>query len=639
MGTTEFAIIWIVLIVVLPLTVIIIAVIIIFVLVRRRRGVKGSYSTTDSPPYINPTVPHKPTNRVYEELPESVFITAGTDPPPQCPFQRQNGIEYDLSNPKADNFSRHGSEDHYSRSGGGGSDLSGLSGVSGNIPGAHKMPTYSHDTSVVSEAQLLPHPSFLDKRYSDSTVNTRHTQSTIVPPTDHPYHHYRSATDVGYNGHAPAPGRYASFQGNMNTYDGVVKEIFMREQRYPPQQYPPQPYPEPPIPLPFLNHQGYASNVSHASSVVSKGSGSWHSSQPQQVISDMNLLTVMNCLMHNRDCEIVGCPCKQLQNRYQHLLAATVPLQQMKSPERRRSPERKHRKPKTLPISSSTESDSDVPAPSSTRKAKLRLKLHDERKLHPHYHISTHSHHVGKTACNVVDNRRRSRSLSDLTPITEIRETPTPMVGGAIKAGTPIHCTRNLGEHDTFIRPTKEELLRHTAVTPLSKPIPPLLREMSLSENNIPVLCLNSCPLPPSPMKSKGKLGKLSQNNSSMQPLREVSNSTETDDSNTSSRSDSPTENEVAAKSSHSDIDEGIELVPQTSHQSSLRQDSSSFHAVRGSTSGYESEISNTVNTVGVASCLDPRGRVSPASRRSSSPFETATTVSSDGVVIETTEC
>ena len=88
-------------------------------------------------------------NRVYEELPESSIFF------PSHSLLRQNAIEFDSTNPKADNFYYHGSDDYHSRSGGG-SDLSGLSGVSGNVPGAHRMPTYNHDNTVVSENYLIP---------------------------------------------------------------------------------------------------------------------------------------------------------------------------------------------------------------------------------------------------------------------------------------------------------------------------------------------------------------------------------------------------------------------------------------------------------------------------------------------------
>lgn len=40
-------------------------------------------------------------------------------------------------------------------------------------------------------------------------------------------------------------------------------------------------------------------------------------------VSDKNLLTVMNCLMHTEDCEILECPCRTLKERYEHLFKAS----------------------------------------------------------------------------------------------------------------------------------------------------------------------------------------------------------------------------------------------------------------------------------------------------------------------------
>ena len=116
--------------------------VIVLLVIRKHRSNKGKFSVPqDSPGSVPVQQPWKldHSNRVYEELPESVFITAGEPNyySPQHPLSRQNGIEYDQSNPKAssllfnqkpDNISYHGSDDRHSRSGGG-SDMSGLSGV------------------------------------------------------------------------------------------------------------------------------------------------------------------------------------------------------------------------------------------------------------------------------------------------------------------------------------------------------------------------------------------------------------------------------------------------------------------------------------------------------------------------------
>lgn len=599
---------------------------------------------------------------VYEELPETVCIF-GTEDEQRHPFLRQIGIECDQTNQRVDSFSYHGSDDRHSKSGGG-SDVSGLSGVSGNIPGAHKMPTYTgRDTSVVSE-NYLTLPFWVSKHNSDGTIHSRQTQSTILPPgyqqPEHNFHSH-SATDVNRNDNVHFPGnRYAS-QGNVN-YNAAVstKYVFqVGDPRYPALHYPPPvplPYTEQPLPLPGGPSplHSHTSNMSHASSASSirkrsdsKDSrhSSSHSYTSQQPISDGTLLTVMNCLMHNEDCEIMDCPCKQIQqiqHHYRCLKASNGP-QQKKS-----SPDHKQRKTATLVSSSSTESDSDI-QDTNRRKACLRLKLNSDKHLHPHYHITTRSHKVRRegSTCKNVESHRRSRSMSDLTPISETRETPTLQAGGTIKAGTPIRTDRILGENmdddSTHICPTKEDLLSQRAVTPLCQPNPPLLREISLSSDNIPVLCLNDCLLQlktPSPRKHRSRSladSKFTKNVSSkpvLKPVHENSNGTETDDSNTSSCSDSPTEVE-ATKSSLSDNDEGIEC----SHNSDLNQ-AFNLPVKRGESSGYES-VEGEANSVITNSTYYSKSTTcdSQVSRRSCSPFETETTVSSDGIVTKTTEC
>ena len=559
----------------------IVAIIIVplIIIAYKKKTSKKNYPVTTS------TSESQPGNyRIYEELPESVLIK-GTEEDYHHPLRhiqanegylhplrRQNGIACDTDNPKVGNFYQGSSEvDHHSKSGGG-SDLSGLSGVSGNVPGAHKMPTYSQDPSVVSGDFLQPPASWELRRFTESSM--LRTQSAIAPachPADNSCRH-RSATEVCQHGQA-------HFQPNgFPPYTGVNYEAVNIDSQL---QYHPGPIPGFPGPSPA---HSCGSCTSSASS-YRKYSDSRHSSQlSQHNITNSTLLHVMTCLMHNKDCEINGCPCKQLQHHWSHLEASSnVSLQQKKSPERRA------RRPKELPCSSSTESDSDVPS----KKACMRLKLNN--KLHPHYHLSSHSHKIA--AAGTVETHRRSRSMSDLTPITEIHEAFSPQVGGAIKPGTPIHCGKMLGEgstEDSYTGPTKEELLQQSAVTPHSKPSPPLLREISLSSDNLPVLCLNSCLLQvnsPSPNKRRGRsLGdsKLAKHVSSkpvLQSVHEVNNSLETDGSNTSSRSDSPAENDTAK----SDNDEGIDV--------SLDPHITRPSVKRGVSSGYESE-SNTTCTM-----------------------------------------
>lgn len=133
---------------------------------------------------------------------------------------------------------RKSSSKHFSDSGVGSSHLSDLSRVSGNIPGAHKMtshsnmyiprmPTYSYGSSFLPEGFLLP-------------------KSSTLPPYKHP---------PPYNGH-------------------------------------------------------------------------WYST----------LLTVLNYLTHSKDCAILHCPCMHLKSRYQQLEDGSVPLQQKSRTNQYKSP-------------------------------------------------------------------------------------------------------------------------------------------------------------------------------------------------------------------------------------------------------------------------------------------------------------
>ena len=339
---------------------------------------------------------------------------------------------------------------------------------------------------------------------------------------------------------------------------------------------------------------------------LSRSSSIAADSHDQSPIFDAILLTVMNCLMHNSNCEIIDCPCRQIQGRYRHLKASTVPLE-LKSP---KSGSKRR-------VSSTTSSDSDT---MTARRGKMRLDLNQNR-LHPHYHISTRSH-VRRTSKTVEPPRhRRSRSLSDLTPITEApRETLTPQVGGAIKPGTPVldSCGFIAGtpvSKEELLSPTKEELLSPAPLTPLSHPRPPLLKEISMSSDNLPVLCLNDCMLQlrtPSPLKSKPKRVLGSKKHVRLLPVRE--GTADFQDDTYRSRSDSG-----------SRCDSGYDSMELASHTISRTMENHPHHRSR-----TLSDLTPITEA--------PR-KSTPPHIRSCSPFETEVTVGSDGAIIRTTEC
>lgn len=188
---------------------------------------------------------------------------------------------------------------------------------------------------------------------------------------------------------------------------------------------------------------------------------------------------IKDYLMHSTECEILYCPCKLIQERYEHLRAS-----------RRIAPEFK----------------TSVYA-FDLRKANMHLNLDVEKQLHSHYHMTTRSHVFSSSDPNIASKKaniltgsddklmtvrshvfsrsdsdiasrkvnmhlnrdeklhphyytRHYRSLSDLTPL--------PQLGRATEVD---------GISTIYVGPTKKELLNQTTVTPrpLSRPNPSLI--------------------------------------------------------------------------------------------------------------------------------------------------------------------
>ena len=352
------------------------------------------------------------------------------------------------------------------------------------------------------------------------------------------------------------------------------------------------------------------------------------------------------------------------------------------------------KKASSVLTSSSTESESDTPDHKTKKRSMhLELKKEPEEALYPHNHLTTKSHAIrSKSRKSSSSKKRRSRSLADLTPITEMRETPTPVVGGPVVAGTPIYPPKSLGENGQIDErlhiPTKLDLLQPTTKPLLTKPMPQLLKQKSISIDNVPALCLNDCVAKlttPSPTKHSiyltNRVGP-SSGNSELKAVPEIGNS-ESDGSNTSSRSRSPTEHE-AGKSSQSDTEDVLcrhGRKSSTGHHESLGYESGDTASLRRlssynrfESSGYESAggcstlesrarkpgisskkismrlqdssdvpESSNLNPIESIPC-NPNQRLgqyekSPQTSRSSSPFETETQQTNNGGVILTTEC
>ena len=281
--------------------------------------------------------------------------------------------------------------------------------------------------------------------------------------------------------------------------------------------------------------------------------------QPPHFISPNDLATVHFALMHNRHCQIPGCCCYKVRELVE-VGKGRMPYDspEMSISSRGSGNSRLHKVSHQV---SSTDSDSDYSSSSDRRSRPPNLRLlSDEHNrnpnLHPHFHLTTKSH-MRRVGMQAPVDHRRSKSLSDLTPLTELPETPakTPAIGGSIKAGTPVYCC----QEDAPEQAATEDC--HCPNQPM------LLREISISADNIPALCLNDCPFTPSPLKegcralantpgrrrSSFRKGSMRSTKPKLKTVKEKTSSAESDDSNTSSRSNTP------IKSSLSD-DEGIDI-------------------------------------------------------------------------------
>ena len=296
-----------------------------------------------------------------------------------------------------------------------------------------------------------------------------------------------------------------------------------------------------------------------------------------QFISPSDLAVVQFALMHNRHCQIPGCCCQAVRELVEGN-RGRIPYDSPEMSVSSSGSEKGSRVHRVRHQASSTDSDSDYSSYNDRRSRPPNLRLlSDEHNrnpnLHPHYHLTTKSH-MRRVSVHAPVDHRRSKSLTDLTPLTEVPETPakTPAIGGSVKAGTPVYyCPPTIGE-DGQEKPTSPVDCHYTNQ-------PMLLREISISADNIPALCLNDCPFTPSPLKEgchmlAGAPSRRSFRRASMRStkpklktVKEKSSSGESDDSNTSSRSNTP------IKSSQSD-DEGIDV--QSHHSQELK--SSSLH-------------------------------------------------------------
>ena len=212
-------------------------------------------------------------------------------------------------------------------------------------------------------------------------------------------------------------------------------------------------------------------------------------------ISPNDLAAVQFALMHNRHCKIPGCCCHTVKE----LLEGNRGRMPHDSPKMGVTSCGNENDSRAHIVASSTDSDSDYSSYTDRRSRPLNLRLlsneHNRNpNLHPHYHFTTKSY-MRRVSAHAPIDHRRSKSLADLTPINEVPEAPAKSpaaTGGSIKAGTPVYyCPPMIGEHGQE-KPTSLDDCSYTNQ-------PMLLREISISADNIPALCLNDCPFTPSP--------------------------------------------------------------------------------------------------------------------------------------------
>ena len=203
-------------------------------------------------------------------------------------------------------------------------------------------------------------------------------------------------------------------------------------------------------------------------------------------IPDEILLTVVSSLMHRQNCQIPNCPCKSMQERYRELY-------------------RQH--PSYHPHQHAAESykrECGTNTDPGERKHQFHLTLSSQNltnDTHPHYHLTTKSH---------------IRRVMPKPPLVRWRSNDLIPAVAAPGDGR--------SEVDEFYSDPMYEDYK-----------PPLLREISISTDNISALCVNDCPLTPTPLR---EFRTLISSPMRSRPRR-WSMSSETNESNLSSRAGS----------------------------------------------------------------------------------------------------
>ncbi len=360
-------------------------------------------------------------------------------------------------------------------------------------------------------------------------------------------------------------------------------------------------------------------------------------------ISEETIESVMKSLMHNKHCRIPKCQCYKIQELYKDATGKQGPKKQHSSSSESSDTVFDKRKNLYLPLS-----------PKNTSKQASR----DDPMLHPHYHRGKRARARSSNPRSPLE-RRRSKSV-DLSPLGECSESPTktPKVGGSLIAGTPVCGAHTLedtirkSDQSTFKFGGGEKMpYQHAPCSNNSQA--DCYDQGSMSADDLPTLCLNDCPFVSTPKEETKHLKpppvkRVSSGKPVLSPIGEKNKEVDTDESDTSSRSDSPPDLTKTCSSDHDadsarggSVSDSIMSHGRLIHWETTRQPS------REISQGYHSETLSSEASVSISYKLKPKTHRnlsskcgSDHSQRSTSPaYDTVVTVSDDGSRVHTTEC
>ena len=185
-----------------------------------------------------------------------------------------------------------------------------------------------------------------------------------------------------------------------------------------------------------------------------------HSLKISQDVLDAAVFEAVGCLMHQDNCHIPMCPCRDVKRRFQHILS---------------------KPPFNVPKNATRKAVSEPYKVQNLCPLQLRPRVRKNSEAYRHKLV----------------RRRHSRSM-DLTPVIEIP--------GDSHAATPIFSSArdlcSLTSPPSTLVGSKVLALSPTAL-PVTPTAPPLvLQKISLSADSIPSLCLNGSPMAPTPLQS-----------------------------------------------------------------------------------------------------------------------------------------